>query len=50
MAYDYKHKLIIDIGIAYILNGNEKIIISKPEEVRSFWFETWIHLKDFYYC
>ncbi|NQX70448.1 hypothetical protein HQN90_30340 [Paenibacillus alba] len=35
-------------GKVYIIKNDVEIEISKPDKVKTFWFETWQKLKDFY--
>jgi len=33
---------------AYLIRNGEQIEILKPDKQRSFWYETWLKLKDYY--
>jgi hypothetical protein len=35
-------------GTVYITQNDVRIEIAKPNKTKSFWYETWLKLKDFY--
>jgi hypothetical protein len=48
MVYDFGDKVVIDNETVYILHGDEKLEIVKPEKGKSFWFETWTSFRRYY--
>ncbi|MDQ0876054.1 hypothetical protein QFZ77_004713 [Paenibacillus sp. V4I3] len=37
-----------DGTVVYIIKKDVEIVISKPNKVKTFWYETWLKLKEFY--
>jgi hypothetical protein len=48
MTFTHKDKLIIENETVYLFSTNELIPILKPINRKSFWFETWTYLKNYY--
>ncbi len=48
IAFNFGDKMRINDNTVYILKNGEEIEIEKPLKQKSFWYETWLKLKDFY--
>ncbi len=48
LSYINQDKLLVENQAVFIQNNKEKIHLIKPIKEKSFWFETWTSLKDYY--